>query len=84
MEALLEQDEDLPQKLQAFIDEGKTYEEISQLLQSTNVSVIRGRSARRIRRFCADHGITKRKGADLDEIVAQSVSEVSCKACSPS
>ena len=81
MEALLEQDGDLPQKLQAFIDEGKTYEEISQLLQS-NVSVIRGLSARSVRRFCTDRGITKRKGADLDEIVAQSVSEVSCKACS--
>ena len=70
MEALLEQYEDLPQKLQAFIDKGKTYEEISQLLQSTNVSVIRGLSARSARRFCADHGIMKRKGADLDEIVA--------------
>ena len=76
MDALLEEDEDLQQKLQIFIDEGKTYEEISQLLQSTNVSIIRGLSARSVRRFCANHGIMKRKGSDLDEVVAQSVSEV--------
>ena len=47
------------------------------MLQSANVSANRGLSARSVRRFCAANGITKRKGADLDGIVAQSVSEVS-------
>ena len=78
MEALREIDRDLPRKLQTLIDEGKTYEQISQTLQSANVAVTRGLSARSIRRFCADNGIKKMKGADLDEVVAQSVSEVCC------
>ena len=76
MEALRELDQDLLQKLQTLIDEGKTYEQISQTLQSSNVAVTRGLSARSVRRFCADNGIKKKKGADLDNIVAQSVSEV--------
>ena len=79
MDALRELDEDLPEKLQALIDQGKTYEQISGILQtqSANVSANRGLSARSVRRFCAANGIRKRKGADLDGIVAQSVSEVS-------
>ena len=81
MDTLREVDEDLPEKLQALIDQGKTYEQISRMLQSANVSANRGLSARSVRRFCAANGITKRKGADLDGIVAQSVSEVSVLYC---
>ena len=76
MEALRELNQDLLQKLQTLIDEGKTYEWISQTLQSSNVAVTQGLSAKSVRRFCADNGIKKRKGADLDNIVAQSVTEV--------
>ena len=48
MEALRELDQDLLQKLQNLINEGKTYEQISQTLQSSNVAVTWGLSARSV------------------------------------
>ena len=65
METLLGQD--LPQQLQAFI-EGKTYKLVNDYSQQTlRLSSL---SARSVERFCADHGIMKRKGSDLDKIMA--------------
>ena len=77
MDALNVQDQTLVQKLQEMVDEGKTYENISEILQSSYPLIARGLSGRSVRRFCASHGITKKKGADLDLVVAQSISEVS-------
>ena len=77
MDALKDHHPDLLQTLQDMVDEGKTYEQISETLQTSYPSVTRGLSARSVRRFCASYGITKKKGADLDLIVAHSVSEVS-------
>ena len=77
MDALSVQDHTLLQKLQDMVDEGKTYENISEILQSSYPLIARGLSGRSVRRFCASHGIKKKKGADLDLVVAQSISEVS-------
>ena len=76
MDALKDQDPDLFENLQKMVDEGKTYEQISDTLRMSHTSVTRGLSARSVRRFCALHG---KKGPDLDLIISQSVSEVSYK-----
>ena len=76
MEMIAEQDSDIRGKLQHYIDEGKTYEIISDILKDEYPSITRGLSARSVRRFCASNGISKKKGAQLDAVVAQSVSEV--------
>lgn len=79
MDGLKNQDPDLFENLQKMVDEGKTYEQISNALQMSYTSVTRGLSARSVRRFCALHGIAKKKGPDLDLVISQSVSEVSYK-----
>lgn len=76
METIAEQDSNIQERLQRYVDEGKTYEMISDILKDEYPSVIRGLSARSVRRFCASKGISKKKGAQLDAAVAQSVSEV--------
>ena len=75
MEMIAEQDSDIRGKLQ-HIDEGKTYEIISDILKDEYPSITRSLSARSVRRFCASNRISKKKGAQLDAVVAQSVSEV--------
>lgn len=79
MDALKDRDPDLFDNLQKMVDEGKTYEQISEALRMSYSSATRGLSARSVRRFCAFHGITKKKGPDLDLVISQSVSEVSYK-----
>ena len=74
IETIAEQDWNIQERLQCYIDEGKTYEMISDILKD-EYSVIRGLSARSVRRFCASKAISK-KGARLDAAVAQTVSEV--------
>ena len=76
MEEILRQDPDIPETLQSLIDQGKTYQEISDILKATHSSVHRGLSARSVRRFCASRGISKRTDAELDAIIADSVAQV--------
>ena len=45
-------------------------------LQSVYPSIQRGLSARSVRRFCNEKGITKLKGNELDEVVEEAVVEV--------
>lgn len=77
MEAVEKVDADIVERLQSLIDRGMSYEEISHFLCTRHPSISRGLSARSIRRFCASRGIGKRKEAELDHIISQSVSEVS-------
>ena len=75
MEEILRQDPDILETLQSLIDQGKTYQEISDILKATHSSVHRGLLAR-VRRFCASRGISKRTDAELDAIIADSVAQV--------
>ena len=76
MEEIARQDYQLCEELQRYVDEGKSYETISALLKQKYPSIGRGLSARSVRRFCVSNNISKKKGPELDMIVAQSVSEV--------
>ena len=67
----------ISKEIQCWIDEGKTFQEISDTLQGRFPSVMRGLSARSLRRFCRNHSIQKRKGAELDSIVSDCINEVS-------
>lgn len=49
MEMIAEQDSDIRGKLQHYIDEGKTYEIISDILKDEYPSITRGLSARSVR-----------------------------------
>lgn len=73
MDKLARQNPDICETLQRYIDEGKSYEHISETLSCLYP---RGLSARSVRRFCAANGMSKRKGNQLDEIVAQGVSGI--------
>ena len=76
MEEILRQDPDILETLQSLIDQGKTYQEISDILKITHSSVHRGLSAHSVRHFCASRGISKRTDAELDAIIADSVAQV--------
>ena len=81
MDKLARQNPDICETLQRYIDEGKSYQLISETLSCLYPSTRRGLSARSVRRFCAANGISKRKGNQLDGIVAQGVSEVYRSTC---
>ena len=76
MEEVERQDSDLSDRLQALIDAGKTYAEISDVLQAAHPSVQRGLSARSVRRFCSSRGISKRTNAEVDAIVSETVTQL--------
>ena len=78
MEEILRQDPDILDTLQTLVDQGKTYQEISDILKTAHSSVHRGLSwsARSVRRFCSSQGISKRTDAELDAIIAGSVAQV--------
>ena len=76
MEEILRQDPDILETLQTLIDEGKTYQDISDILKTSHSSVHRGLSARSVRRFCSSRGISKRTDAELDAIISDSVAQV--------
>ena len=78
MEDVLRHDPDLIETLQTLIDEGKTYQEISDILKTAHSSVHRGLSARSVRRFCSSRGISKRTDAELDAVISDSVAQVIC------
>ena len=63
--------------LQRWIDQGKTYREIVNMLDVAFPNVARGFSVRSLRRFCRNYSVGKRRGADLDYIVAECVTVVS-------
>jgi hypothetical protein len=76
MEEILRQDPDILDTFQTLIDQGKTYQEISDILKTAHSSVHRGLSARSVRRFCSSQGISKRTDAELDAIITDSVAQV--------
>lgn len=77
MEKVLHQDPGIVETLQTLIDEGKTYQEISDILKTAHPSMDRGLSARSVRRFCSSKGISRRTDAELDAIISESVAQVS-------
>ena len=52
-----------------------SHKKISEELQG-RFPAMKGLSERSVRRFCLKHGLHKPRGADLDEIVKDSVKEV--------
>ena len=60
-----------------LVYEGKSHEEISEILKATYPSIVRGLSVRSVRRFCSMNSIHRCKDSRLDEIVEECVSEVS-------
>ena len=60
-----------------LVYEGKSHEEISEILKATYPSIIRGLSVRSVRRFCSMNDIHRCKDSRLHEIVEECVSEVS-------
>lgn len=60
-----------------LVQEGKSHEEISEILKATYPSIVRGLSVRSVRRFCSTNDIHRCKDSTLDEIVEECVSEVS-------
>ena len=69
MESIQRLEPAIASKLQGWIDQGKTYREIVNLLKVVFPNVMRGLSVRSLRR--RNHSIQKRRGADLDSIVAE-------------
>ena len=60
-----------------LVYEGKSHEEISEILKATYLSIVRGLSVRSVRRFCSKNGIHCCEDSRLDEIIKECVSEVS-------
>ena len=60
-----------------LVYEGKSHEEISEILKATFPIIVRGLSVRSVRRFCSMNDIHRCKDSRLDEIVEECVSEVS-------
>ena len=60
-----------------LVYEGKSHEEISEILKATYPSIVRGLSVRSVRRFCSMNSIHCCKDSRLDEIIKECVSEVS-------
>jgi len=77
MESILRSEPAIAREIQRWIDEGKTYRQIADLLKSRFPRVTRGLSERSLRRFCQNHSIQKRRGADLDSVVFECISTVS-------
>lgn len=61
--------------IRKLVYEGKSHEEISEILKTTYPSIVRGLSARSVRRFCLND-IHRCKHGELDAIVDKCVSEV--------
>ena len=62
--------------LTSWIKQGHTYEWISNELKVLFPEKQRGFSARSVRRFCSNEGITKMDENELDEVLKISVDEV--------
>ena len=60
-----------------LVHEGKSPEEISEILKATYPSIVRGLSVRSVRRFSSTNDIHRCKDSTLDEIVEEWVSEIS-------
>ena len=60
-----------------LVYEGKSHEELSEILKATYPSIVRGLSGRSVRRFCSMNSIHCCKDSRLGEIVKECVSEVS-------
>ena len=61
--------------IRKLVYEGKSHEEISEILKTTYPSIVRGLSVRSVRRFCLND-IHRCKDSELDTIVDKCVSEV--------
>ena len=59
--------------------EGKSHEQISEILKATYPSIVRGLSVRSVRRFCSMNNIHRCKNSRLYEIIEECVSEVSAR-----
>lgn len=55
-------------EMQGWLDNGKTYQEISNVLQGRFPGVTRGLSERSVRHFCWTNSIQKCRGIELDSI----------------
>ena len=64
-----------PHEVGDMVLQGMTHREISEEFAS-RFPAMKGLSERSVRRFCQKQGIHKPRGADLDEIVRDSVEEV--------
>ena len=65
-------------QIKKLVESGKTYTEISEILQQNNINV-RGLSARSVRRFCFENKIDKKNlfnKENLNMVVADEISEV--------
>ena len=60
-----------------LVYEGKSHEEIGEILKATYPSIVRRLSVRSVRRFCSMNDIHRCKDSRLDETVEECVSEVS-------
>ena len=62
--------------IRKLVYEGKSHEEISEILKTTYPSIVRGLSVGSVRRFCLNNDIHRCKDSELDTIVDKCVSEV--------
>ena len=62
--------------IRKLVYEGKSHEEISEILKTTYPSIVRGLSVRSVRRFCLNNDIHRCKDSELDMIVDKCDSEV--------
>lgn len=63
-------------EMQGWLDDGKTYQDISNVLQGRFPGVTRRLSERSVRRFCRTKCIQKRRGMELDSLVCHCVDTV--------
>lgn len=63
-------------EIQRLLDQGKSYQDISEILQNSNAG-IRGFSITSVKRFCRKHGLSSRLSKQsLDIFVNNAVDEV--------
>ena len=77
MESIWRLQPSVTSNIQQWIDQGKMYQEITDMLKVEFQDVTRGLSPRSWRHFCEDHRIRKHKGMELDRVVHKCILMVS-------